>query len=267
MVEFWKFHGLGNDFVIIEGPSNALTEEQVIAICRRHRGVGADGVLLVELQCRRPTPRIKLVVYNSDGSRPEMCGNGVRCVAAFAQQHWKVGREVVVESDAGDRRCVIEADTEKRWNVTVDMGEAKASASKDRFEVDGEEFQFVEVDVGNPHAVIFRSVSSEQVRRAGEVANDNHRLFPGGVNVEFVHPSEARGRFVASIYERGVGMTQACGTGACAVAEAVWESGRMERSQAVQIELPGGELIMESRDDRIWMKGSAEAVFCGVWHG
>lgn len=267
MVEFYKFHGLGNDFVLIEGTEATVTTRQVVDICRRHRGVGADGVLLVQLQQpSRSVPRVEMIVFNRDGSRPEMCGNGVRCVAAFAQRQWGLGEEMIVESDAGDRRCRVDAIGDFLWHVTVSMGSAKAVKSDTELEVNGHNFPFFNVDVGNPHAVIFAPASDEQVRQVGVVANDDHPAFPTGVNVEFVQAGAADHEVVARIYERGVGMTRACGTGACAVAQALWTSGRVARDKAVTVELPGGSLSIQRRDDQVWMTGPAQQVFSGHWH-
>ena len=266
MFEFRKYHGLGNDFIVAEGTASTLSTEQIIALCRRHRGVGADGVILAEQMPGESVPRISMVIFNRDGSRPEMCGNGVRCVAAFARWRWGIGDEMVVKSDAGPRRCVIVDGGEKRWSVAVDMGVAAAQQVEGTLDVAGRCFKYISVDVGNPHAVIFADASIELVEEVGVYANDGHPAFPDGVNVEFAVANDGGRHYETVVYERGVGLTQACGTGACAVAEAAWTTGRAGRDCELVVELPGGALTIDSREDRLWMTGPAVEVFSGGWN-
>ena len=264
-VEFSKYHGLGNDFVIVEGSAGQISEGEVRKICHRRRGVGADGLIAVRLVERQPVCRVEMVIFNRDGSRPQMCGNGVRCVAAWAQRRWGGEDEIIVETDAGTRRCRIVAHQDSRWEVAVDMGRTAVDATESPLRVGGDQFDFVRVDVGNPHAVIFAQVDVDTVDRVGARANDDHRRFPEGVNVEFTQQGDHG--FETVVYERGVGRTQACGTGACAVAAAAWATGRVDEDQTIGVQLPGGRLEIEQREDRITMTGEAVEVFSGRWGG
>lgn len=263
MLTFHKFHGLGNDFILVDGEEVQPSLDQVRALCDRNRGVGADGVLVVTLLSPDPLPAVQMVIFNQDGSRPEMCGNGVRCVAAYAQTIWGVGDELVVHSDAGPRRCEIQRRFEDTWQVAVDMGEIHVQKSPATLEVGKHSFSYHFVDAGNPHAVIFERPDIETIDEAGRQANDDHPLFADGVNLEFAEACD--GGFEVVVYERGVGRTRACGTGACAVAAAAWHTKRASPEQPVSIHLPGGPLIIERREQSVWMTGEAQSVFDGQW--
>ncbi len=259
MLEFVKFHGLGNDFIIVEGDTSDLGVDEIRRVCRRHRGVGADGVLFVQ-----PTDAgVAMVVYNRDGTRPEMCGNGVRCVAAYAVKYMGLDTQMVVDSDAGPRACQVERRERHRWDVTVDMGTAQVGGEPGALRIDDRQFEYVDVDMGNPHAVIFEMPEMELIDRLGAQANSPDSPFEEGVNLEFVHQKDDRLEVV--VYERGVGRTRACGTGACAVAAAAWDSGRCPGDESVDVELPGGVLTIANRTGQVWMTGPAQEVFRGQW--
>lgn len=266
MLPIFKYHGLGNDFVLVERPDEALTTGEVVAMCDRHRGIGADGVLVVSDHSHGDVRGAKMIIYNRDGSRPEMCGNGVRCVAAFAHRHWELGKRLVVASDAGNHDCHIVSTDKNTSTVNVDMGPARAVTGDDRLEVGDRSFEYVEVDVGNPHAVIFSDPDDVSVEEVGRLANDDHRRFPDGINVEFAVADGEAPRFRVAVYERGVGLTEACGTGACAVAKAAWTTGRVDESESIAIDLPGGPLRIEQHRRRVWMTGGATEVFRGQWN-
>ena len=258
MTEFDKWEGLGNDFVLVEvDDPGAFSDSSVEAICDRRRGVGADGVLLIGM---RPGDDPRMVVYNADGSRPEMCGNGLRCVVAWlASRQGRERGEVSVITDAGVRRCSFERIEEGLFSVTADMGVAVIG---EQLEVsDGARpHQFTLVDVGNPHAVSFAPADDEALDRLGPTVD---RLRPGGSNVELCR-LEA-GRIEVAVWERGVGRTQACGTGACAAAAAACSAGQVPFDQPVEVVLPGGVLTITvaSADRRVLMKGPARRVFSG----
>ncbi|RVU48730.1 diaminopimelate epimerase [Lujinxingia sediminis] len=260
MMDFAKFHGLGNDFIVVAQRAEAWTPARVRAICDRHLGVGADGVLLLE---QWGEDRLRMIVFNQDGSRPQMCGNGVRCAAAYAQHHWDMGGRLIVESDAGPRACEITpGEHPGSWEVNVAMGPARIG-ERHALEVEGHTFAYTPVDMGNPHAVIFNFPGDRLVDLAGEAANAGHPDFAEGVNLEFV---EARGdEWRTSVYERGVGRTRACGTGACAVAAAIWDRGLAPPDTPVVVALPGGRLTIETRQGQIWMQGPAQKVFTGTY--
>ncbi len=263
---FLKFHGLGNDFLLVDGRSYCPTIEEVVSLCDRHRGVGADGVLVL-------TPldgksKLEMRIFNRDGSRPEMCGNGVRCAAAYARMRWGFGEEILVESDAGPRACRINSQEGTTWQVSVDMGTAEVAANPVELEVDTdvdtESYEVLPVDVGNPHGVVWSYPSLEAIDRAGQEANQDHQSFPNGVNLEFVRPMEGGLGLEVVVYERGVGRTRACGTGACAVAAAYFQREPAE-TEAVDVHLPGGVLQIRRVQERLWMTGEAALVFAGEW--
>lgn len=248
-VEFVKIHGIGNDFILINADDLPTEPRLALTLCDRHRGVGADGVLFFG------TNPARMVVLNADGTRPEMCGNGLRCVARWLVEHYKFPVILDIQTDAGPRRCEVEP---KTGNVTIDMGMVTMS-DVEEIVVGGETLRGIHVNVGNPHFVIFEGRSSEDIDRLGALANHGHAAFPDGVNVEFVQ--EADDLLDVVVYERGVGRTEACGTGACAVASVAWEKGR---TGIIHVKLPGGILEIERRDMRVWMTGSTEIVYRGA---
>ena len=258
---FEKWEGLGNDFVVLDASSEeAITPEQARLLCDRHRGIGADGVLLV---IGGATPR--MVVLNADGSRPEMCGNGLRCVAGFlADRTGAEGLSMVITTDAGDKPCAIERRSAGLYDVTVDMGRA-TMGPRLVVEAEGKAHGFTTVDMGNPHAITFEPYTEAEIDRVGPTV----ATAPvGGINVEFCRVLEegARTRIAVTVWERGVGRTLACGTGACAVAAAACEAGRAPRGAPMEVVLPGGPLVITVDEGRaLRMKGPARRVFRGTW--
>jgi diaminopimelate epimerase len=263
VMRFEKWEGLGNDFIVIGRPDGeTLDEARVRALCDRRRGIGADGVLMIE-GAEQGRPR--MIVYNADGSRPEMCGNGLRCVAAYlASASAGLTREILVATDAGEKRCVVQESGPARYDVTVDMGTARLG-NELRVRIDSREHRFQRVDVGNPHAITFDPYDQAEIDHIGPTVATSVR---GGTNVEFcrVHTAEDGGsRIDVVVWERGVGRTLACGTGACAVAAAACEVGRTSFGVPIRVGLPGGELsitVGETRRDLV-MRGPAQRVFAG----
>jgi diaminopimelate epimerase len=273
----FKYHGLGNDFVVMRGRDlrdSAGRESDLAswagALCDRHRGIGADGLLVVTLSDDAESAA-RMVIYNQDGSRPEMCGNGVRCVVRhLVEVEGIAGDELIIASDAGPRRCrVVERNRPQEsgvWQVEVDMGPATIASGRVEFKDDDLALSLVDVDMGNPHAVALNaSADAETLDRAGGILNSAHPAFPSGVNLEFVQqmgPQKLR----VDVFERGVGRTMACGTGACAAAAAAIDAGLCDAQAPVEVELPGGALTIEMRDGRVWMRGPVESVFRGELH-
>lgn len=255
-----KYHGTGNDFVVVDAATWSLEEVArfVGALCDRHRGVGADGVLHVERRPDRLAAGLDayMTVINRDGSRPQMCGNGVRCVARYLVEQHGLATELVIGSDAGPRACRFFVDDE---SVEVDMGVVRSDGDVE-CEAAGRRWSFRAVDVGNPHAVVFEPVTDALADAVGAELNAPGSPFAEGVNVEFVVAGD--GRLDVVVYERGVGRTQACGTGACAVAFAAWDAG-IAGGDEVVVGLPGGDLRIRREGGRIWMRGDAEHVFSG----
>jgi diaminopimelate epimerase len=258
---FEKWEGLGNDFVIIEvaGEHQWLDPARVREICDRRRGVGADGVLFVERATAGNNGR--MTVFNADGSRPEMCGNGLRCVAAYLAAEASSSVLDIVTDD-GVKRCFVErrrGDAE----VEVEMGNASIEPEAS-FQIAGGTHRFLRVATGNPHAITFERYDRAAIELIGPAVE---REISGGANVEFAQLDE-RGIDVV-VWERGVGFTLACGTGACAVAAAACVTGRAELDKPIRVTLPGGPLwITIARDTlAIRMRGPARRAFSGTLSG
>lgn len=257
---FEKWEGLGNDFVIVEADASTWSDARVQAVCDRHFGVGADGVLFVTAD----PPR--MVVRNADGSRPEMCGNGIRCVAGYLSGKRSpdgrgVNGSMVILSDAGPKACDVTGE-DGRVDVSVGMGNV-ALAGEIVATVDGRATRYVSVDMGNPHAVTFEAFDQAAIDRVGPAVAT---LPAGGTNVEFcvvVTEGEGAPRVDVTVWERGVGRTLACGTGACAVAFAAIEAGHFQERIPVRVRLPGGDLFITIADRAVTMRGPARRVFRG----
>jgi diaminopimelate epimerase len=248
-MNFAKMEGLGNDFVVIEGPF-VPSEEDIERMCDRRRGIGADGVLVVTPLDER---RVRMEYWNADGSPAEMCGNGLRCVAVFAARRGFVeGSEFIVETAVGPRSVTLGDGA-----ITVELGPVEAHAQR---EVEGTSLR--EVSVGNPHVVI--QVEDPAYARVGDIGPRIEAAFAGGVNVEFMAVRES-GVLDVRVWERGVGETLACGTGAAAAVGAACADGLVGKDATVR--LPGGVLGVHLEGDVAWITGPASFVFEGEWHG
>jgi diaminopimelate epimerase len=259
---FQKYEGLGNDFLVVSAQDEgAVSASRAAALCDRHFGVGADGVLLV-LPPRDPSCDVRMRVINADGSVPEMCGNGVRCVALYVARSRSVASlRLRVDTDAGPRTCVVD-DVDGGATVTVDMGAVRALGDR-ALDVEGRGSIVVALaHAGNPHAVLFGAFGRGDVESLGpRIAT--HPAFPAGTNAEFA--TLRGGEIDLVVWERGVGITLACGTGACATVAAAGAKGLVPRGVPVAVHLPGGRLdITVAEDGRCTMKGPARLVFAGV---
>lgn len=269
VIEFSKLHGIGNDFVFIDlvGKEDSSDRPALARLlCDRHKGVGADGLIIVERAERAP---FRMTMFNPDGSNGGMCGNGVRCAARLLFDHGHIGLEPF--NLEVEERIVNVEPIRPDW-INVDMGTALLTRGEigmlgdpaEQFvdaELTGTTYRATAVSMGNPHVVIFvDDLESVDVHKLGP-ALEHHPLFPFRTNAHFVQRlSETRLRM--KIWERGAGATLACGSGACAVGVAGYLTGRTGRQ--VTIELPGGELEIEYREDgRVLMTGPAEHVFDG----
>lgn len=274
-MNFTKMHGTGNDYVFVNCFDETVPHPPDLArrVSDRHTGIGADGLILI-----RPSTRaaVRMEMYNADGSRARMCGNGLRCVAKYAYDHGLTHRSSVpVDTDDGVKfaECTVERDRVTR--VTVDMGTPRfapadlpvnlpGDAVLDApIEINGRSFRMTCVSMGNPHAVIFVDALNAVALEEDGSAIERHPMFPDRVNTHFVEvPS--RDRVAVRTWERGSGRTRACGTGAAAVVVAAARTGRTDRRITVSLE--GGELqLVWAPDDHVFMTGPAVEVFQGVW--
>jgi len=259
-LSFVKYEGAGNDFLVVDAPSERfISPERAVALCDRHFGVGGDGVLLV-LPASDPAARARMVVLNADGSRPEMCGNGLRCVALHLARRDEATRaSYVLETDAGERTAEVERNGLSA-QITQGMGRGQLGGVK-RFPVQGAEREFLLVDMGNPHAVTFGAPLTEaELDVVGPAFSATQ---PQGANVEIVTPVE--GRLDVLVWERGVGRTLACGTGAAGVAVAAAATGLTRFGEPVEVRLPGGSLYVTVEQGSLTatMRGPARWVFSG----
>lgn len=273
-LRFTKYEGLGNDFVVVDGRTQdlALAAKHAVALCDRHRGIGADGVLLVEFQSGHAAMR----VINADGSRPEMCGNGLRCVVLYlAHSGFIVAPgEVTVDTDSGPHHCRVwhegavdlievsmRAATLEPQSIPV-QAETQAPLIDSPFEIDGTKIRLTTVSMGNPHAVTFDDIGASKATLGPRL--EKHPRFPNGANIGFAAMQGPQSMDLA-VFERGAGFTQACGTGACAAAVAAIETGRAKRNEPIEVRLPGGPLriLVTDRSNRILMTGPARRVFEG----
>lgn len=270
-VDFWKYEGTANDFILVETPDpNADLDPATVArLCDRHRGVGADGVLLVGPPSHEPA-QARMVVRNADGTRPEMCGNGLRCVALHVATRRADPGVLMIETDAGVRTCRVDAvrndSGEAEFYVTVDMGVIVVGETVS-VPYEGRAVELVTVDAGNPHAVAFEGVGDDDIDRLGAELQLS-APFPRGVNLErVVMQPDIPGLGLTlgvAVYERGVGRTMACGTGACAVAAACVARGKAKPGERIVVVLPGGPLeIILDEQGRASMRGRARRVFAG----
>ncbi|GAC1331280.1 MAG: diaminopimelate epimerase [Candidatus Dormibacteria bacterium] len=272
-LEFHKIHGAANDFVVVDG-RGAPEDWSALALrtCDRRRGAGADGLLV--LQPPEGSADFKMLYINADGSPAEMCGNGVRCIAKYALDIGATTKLVIDwETGAGPVRTEVLERNAARARVRVNMGaprlrpvEIPVAAEGDMvreqpFSVDGTSLTLTCVSMGNPHAVTYvESVSTFPLERIGPLV-EHHPAFPSRTNFEIVEVV-APGHLRMRVWERGVGETMACGTGACAVAVA----SRLVRGtdESVAVDLPGGRLDISWREGGdVMMTGPAETVFVG----
>jgi diaminopimelate epimerase len=251
-VKFAKLHGLGNDFVLLDlrRGGEALATSRAVALCDRNLGIGADGVLTL-------LPGDRMLVQNADGSVPEMCGNGARCAALWIATEGctrPASGEVLLQTDAGPRPCAVDAREPGFGHVEIDMGIAQVGAP-----IAISRFEATPVSVGNPHRVIF--AGGDRARLAREAGGP--LCLSENANIEFVEKLGAQ-RYGAAVFERGAGLTQACGTGACAVAAAAVARGDALAEEPIEVQLPGGSLhIRVGRDYSVRMRGPAQLVFIG----
>jgi len=289
-MRFTKMHGLGNDYVYVncfeEKVKNPAKLAQIVS--DRHKGIGADGLILIE---RSKIADVKMRIFNSDGSEAEMCGNGIRCVAKYSYEH-KLAKAGGPFSVPGQLPCpaslnietgngvltvgIITDDNNKVQQVCVNMGQPVLTAKdipvnlpvkkviEQPMQFENRAFVMTCVSMGNPHAVFFRNdLATFDLEKFGPVI-ENHSIFPNRINAHFVQV-ENKSEFTMRTWERGSGITMACGSGACAACVAAVLTGRCNRICTAH--LPGGDLDLNwcQEDNCVYMTGPATEVFDGTF--
>lgn len=270
-LKFTKMHGLGNDFMVIDGVTQAVdfSADDIEQWADRHFGIGFDQLLLVEPPTR-PDRDFRYRIFNADGSEVENCGNGARCFARFViDNQLTTSNPIRVETAGGDLELLVESDNQ----VTVDMGRPRMRPDKIPFQADDkaplypidvldQTLQISAVNVGNPHCVLrVDNVLDADVENLGP-ALEGHERFPQRVNAGFMQIVD-RSHIRLRVFERGVGETLACGTGACAAVVAGILNGWLDNT--VSVTLPGGLLTIHwAGEGNIRMTGPATSVYEGV---
>ncbi len=293
-IQFTKMHGLGNDYVYVNGFSQQVADPSALAVrvSDRHFGIGGDGMILI---LPSATADVRMQMFNADGSEGKMCGNGIRCVAKFAYDHGlSKANPMRVESAAGIKTINLTLGADgKVSGATVDMGEPILAPHDIPVEIPGQqnlkqlvnypldkciglagapgwvdacgmEMAMTCVSMGNPHVMIYcRNVAAVPLETVGPVI-ETHSIFPHRINVHFVQV-HSQGEVTMRTWERGSGITRACGTGASAVCVAGVLTGKTGRKLLAH--LPGGDLQLEWREsnNRVYMTGPATEVFSGTW--
>ena len=276
-MKFTKMQGIGNDYVYVNCLQETIENPSELAkkISDRHYGVGSDGLIMINPSDKAD---FEMEMYNADGSRGEMCGNGIRCVAKYVYDYGLTDKtSISVETLAGIKYLDLTVEDGKVVLVKVDMGKPmlrpeevpvvseKEEVIDEPITVDGQEYRMTCVSMGNPHAVVFidQDVKEFPLETVG-VKFEKHERFPKRVNTEFVNVLD-RHTAQMRVWERGSGETLACGTGACAVAVACALNGLTE--DEVTVKLLGGDLQIkwDREKNTVYMTGPAEVVFDGEW--
>ncbi|MBR5871078.1 MAG: diaminopimelate epimerase [Clostridia bacterium] len=265
MIRFTKMHGLGNDYLYVLGTPNEDAPALSRVLSDRHRGVGSDGMIWITPPAD-PSADFGMRIFNADGSEAMMCGNGIRCVGKYVYDHCLTKKtDLVIETPAGNRRLILHPspdDTSVIASVTVDMQKATVG-EKLALDIDGQMLTVIPVSVGNPHAVVFvQNAEHFPMEQLGKLSV--HPYFPDGINAEcaeILSPQVIRMR----VWERGSGITMACGTGACAVCAAAVRCGLVSPDVPITVRLDGGELcVIVRQDGSILMTGEARTVCEGT---
>lgn len=278
-LNFIKMHGAGNDYIYVDGMKYQIPDESAAAkkLSDRHFSIGGDGLIIIKKGC---VADYEMVMYNADGSRGAMCGNGIRCVAKylFDEGYTNNEKEFTIESMGAIKHIKVNVIDGKAVSARVDMGKPILKASDIPVNFNGEkcvnqpvtfadrEFNMTCVSMGNPHAVMFidEHPSEFDLNKYGSIAEQDTSLFPDRVNAEFAKVID-RNNIEMRVYERGAGETLACGTGACATAVSAILNGYCDNK--VTVHLLGGDLLIEwsgNENDSVIMTGPAEYAFTGT---
>ena len=257
---FTKMQGLGNDYLYVYGdvPEDAAQLSEKLS--DRHFGAGSDGMIYISPS---GSADFKMRIFNADGSEAKMCGNGIRCVGKYVYDKGYTDKtRLTIETMSGIRTLELDIRCGKVRSVTVDMGRADVGSDME-VPIGEDKVICTPVNVGNPHAVIFIADTEKAPVAVLGPQIEKHSLFPDGVNVEFVQVISDR-KFRMRVWERGSGITMACGTGACASAAAAVRKSFCRSGEPITVVLDGGELkITAEPDNSISMRGSAEFVYEG----
>ena len=260
-MRFTKMHGLGNDYLYVNAP--AVPEDAAalsVRLSDRHTGAGSDGMIWI-----LPSDKADfgMRIFNADGSEARMCGNGIRCVGKYVYDRGLTDKtQLTIETLSGIRTLALTAEAGRVTQVTVDMGRTEVGEPQ-TLQVMGETLTYLPVSVGNPHAVFFVPDAAAVPLADWGPGIERHPAFPGGVNAEFVQVT-GENALRMRVWERGSGITMACGTGACASAAAAVRTGRAAADADIAVILDGGTLhIRVDADGRAEMTGPAVAVYEG----
>jgi len=278
---FTKMHGLGNNYIYVNLFEGTLPEEKLSEIARKvsnvNTGIGSDGMILI---CPSDVAPVKMRIFNNDGSEGKNCGNGLRCVAKYAYEHNLVkSKQFQIETLSGLVEATVHVEDNIVNNVTVDMGNPRLNRSEipmagedttaiisEPFIVNDIELNLTAVSMGNPHAIFYvESIDQAPVTSLGPIIEKDDR-FPEGVNVEFVEVVNDQ-EIHFRVWERGSGVTQACGTGACAAVVASVLNGKTKKNTETVVHLAGGDLyITWTEKGNILMTGPAEVICEGTYY-
>lgn len=276
-MKFTKMHGCGNDYVYFDCTEKEIADEKAaaIALSDRHFGIGGDGIILIK---KSRNADFEMVMYNADGSRGAMCGNGIRCVAKYVYDNALTDKtSISIESMGAIKYIDVQVENGKAVSARVNMGTPKLKAAdipvncngekaiNEEITIDGRAFRMTCVSMGNPHAVLFIDEHPKDfdLNHYGALLEGNTEIFPDRVNAEFAKIID-RKNIEMRVYERGSGETLACGTGSCATAAAAILNGLTDNE--VTVHLLGGDLKISwsgSENDSIFMTGPAATVFSG----
>ncbi|MBR6407488.1 MAG: diaminopimelate epimerase [Clostridia bacterium] len=258
-MHFTKMHGLGNDYLYVYGEPENPSENSVM-LSERHFGAGSDGMIWISPS---DLADFKMRIFNADGSEAMMCGNGIRCVGKYVyDKGFTDKKQLRIETLSGIKTLSLHVTDGRVDSVTVDMGRAAVLGDL-TLDVDGQIITCTHVSVGNPHAVIFvDDIKNAPLTVLGPKI-EHHEAFPDGVNVEFVQPV-SRNELRMRVWERGSGVTMACGTGACASTMAAIKKGFCRYDLPVSVHLDGGTLeISVTPDNNVTMTGPAKTIYEG----
>lgn len=280
---FTKMHGLGNNYIYVDTFKENLPESELPAIAKEvsnpHTGIGSDGMILIG---KTEDADVMMRIFNNDGSEAKNCGNGLRCVAKYVYEHEIVAKESFsIETLGGVVQAQVHPEDGQVTQVTINMGEPRLRRSDlpmvgsgsdndivldELVEVEGHQLKMTGVSMGNPHAIFFvDDIEKAPLLSVGPTL-EKSEIFPEGVNVEFVEVvNEKEMHF--RVWERGSGITQACGTGACAAVVAAIQNGKAKRDEEVVVHLSGGDLyITWSMEGEVMMTGPAVTICKGIYY-